>query len=114
MTTGLMICGLFYFMNSADAQAIKSLDNRACEQTKSMTRKLTLTVSQTANTYNINMYIDYKFDKIVDSYNLPNDGKVGTFRQLGKERDTLMEKILTYPQYVLYLKDEKHGGFSMK
>jgi len=113
MTTGLMVCGAFYLMNTANAQAGKSLDCRACEQTLSMSSRLALTVSQAKNAYNINMYVDNKFDKIKYKSSFPVDEKVGTFRQLGKERDKLMEKILTYSQYVLYLHSEKRKGFAM-
>ncbi len=113
MTTNLIICGLFYFTNAANAQSAKSLDCRACEQTAKMSNKLALTVSQNANTYNINMYVDGKFDKIKYKHILHPNGKVWTFRQLGVERNALMEKVLTYPQYRLYLKDQKHGGFAI-
>ena len=113
MTTNLLICGLFFFTNAANAQTVKSLDCRACEQTAKMNNKLTLTALQNASTYTINMYVDGIFDKMVHDHCLHTNGNEWTFRELGIERNTLMEKVLTLQQYRLYLQNQKHRGFAI-
>jgi len=100
----------FCFMSTLDGQGIPA-NIRAIEQTKIMGDELKLTAAQSANIYNINMYIDEKFDKIKKDNYLNTAVMQSSIKQLDIEKEGLVEKVLTYRQFAQYLKDEQKGIF---
>ena len=111
ITAGLLIFG---FTNVTNGQAPKTIDERARAETILMGQQLKLTATQSANIYNINMYIDEKFDKIRNENYLNTKVILDSIKQLDIEKEGLMEKVLTYRQFATYIKGESKGAFALK
>ncbi len=110
ITFGLVALS-FCFMSTLNGQVVSPANIRAQEQTKIMGDELKLTAVQSANIYNINMYIDEKFDRIKKENYLNTAMMLNSIKQLDIEKDGLVEKVLTYRQFAQYLKEEQKGDF---